>query len=149
MFRMKSDTAYRVNTERFAHETVDDEVIVIDMDEGNYFSMRGSAAQIWQLAVQGQSADTIVAALQDSDADASRPEIRAGVGALFGELVKEAILTPVALAGSNATPPQLPAGPFVQPVLEKYTEMQDLLTLDPIHEVDETGWPNRSRPNEP
>jgi hypothetical protein len=28
------------------------------------------------------------------------------------------------------------------PVLNKYTDMQDLLLLDPIHEVDERGWPN-------
>ncbi|HEY9704008.1 MAG TPA: PqqD family protein, partial [Allocoleopsis sp.] len=32
--------------------------------------------------------------------------------------------------------------PFAQPLLEKYTDMQDLLLLDPIHEVDEIGWPN-------
>ncbi len=28
--------------------------------------------------------------------------------------------------------------------MNKYTDMQDLLLLDPIHEVDETkGWPTR------
>jgi hypothetical protein len=26
-------------------------------------------------------------------------------------------------------------------VLQKYTDMADLLLLDPIHEVDEQGWP--------
>jgi hypothetical protein len=30
---------------------------------------------------------------------------------------------------------------FEAPVLNRYTDMQDLLLLDPIHEVDETGWP--------
>jgi hypothetical protein len=32
--------------------------------------------------------------------------------------------------------------PFVAPTLEKYMDMQALLVLDPIHEVDETGWPS-------
>jgi hypothetical protein len=43
-------------------------------------------------------------------------------------------------------PMQLDPGPiegkFEAPVLQKYTDMQDLLLLDPIHDTDETGWPN-------
>ena len=30
---------------------------------------------------------------------------------------------------------------FERPKLGKYTDMQDLLLADPIHEVDEQGWP--------
>lgn len=30
---------------------------------------------------------------------------------------------------------------FEVPVLHKYTDMEDLLLLDPIHEVDDEGWP--------
>lgn len=145
---MTRETAYRVNTGRFAHETVDGEVIVIDMDEGNYFSMRGSAARIWQLAGQGHSAGAIVAALEASVGEVPRQEIEAGVSALLDQLAEEGILQPASVDEANAAPVQIPAEPFTAPVMQKYTEMQDLLTLDPIHEVDETGWPNRSRPNE-
>jgi hypothetical protein len=145
---MTRETAYRVNTERFAHETVDGEVIVIDMDEGNYFSMRASAARIWQLVGQGHSAGAIVAALEASAGGVPRQEIEAGVSALLGQLAEEGILQPASPDEANTAPEQIPAEPFTTPVLQKYTEMQDLLTLDPIHEVDETGWPNRSRPNE-
>jgi len=31
---------------------------------------------------------------------------------------------------------------FDAPVLHSYTDMQDVLLLDPIHDVDETGWPS-------
>jgi hypothetical protein len=31
-------------------------------------------------------------------------------------------------------------------VLERYTDMQELLLLDPIHDVDESGWPHRKVP---
>ena len=35
------------------------------------------------------------------------------------------------------------SAPFVDPVLQRYTDMETLLLADPIHEVDEgTGWPN-------
>ena len=32
--------------------------------------------------------------------------------------------------------------PFVAPELKRYADMQDLLLLDPVHDVDEKGWPN-------
>jgi hypothetical protein len=31
--------------------------------------------------------------------------------------------------------------PFTDPVIEIYTDLQDLLLLDPIHDVDDRGWP--------
>ncbi len=34
-------------------------------------------------------------------------------------------------------------GHFEPPKLAKYTNMSDLLMLDPVHDVDEQGWPNR------
>lgn len=33
-------------------------------------------------------------------------------------------------------------------VLNEYADMQDLLSLDPIHEVDESGWPKKEAANE-
>jgi hypothetical protein len=33
-------------------------------------------------------------------------------------------------------------GAYEAPKLSAYTDMQELLLLDPIHEVDESGWPN-------
>jgi len=32
-------------------------------------------------------------------------------------------------------------GEFRAPVLNVYADMKDLLLLDPIHDVDEVGWP--------
>jgi hypothetical protein len=34
---------------------------------------------------------------------------------------------------------------FEFPTLHKYTDMEDLLLLDPIHDVDDTGWPNKNQ----
>jgi len=31
---------------------------------------------------------------------------------------------------------------YKAPELDTYEDMQDLILLDPIHEVDESGWPN-------
>jgi hypothetical protein len=135
---------FRIDSNRFAHETVDDEVILIDMDEGNYFSMRESAAAIWQLLEQGRSSTEIVSELERATGVDSR-QIQPEVNALLDQLIKERIvcLEP----GSNQQDSDqiaISITEYSTPKLEKFTEMQDLLTLDPIHEVDETGWPNKS-----
>jgi hypothetical protein len=53
----------------------------------------------------------------------------------------------VGLAPPGPAAPDDPApaerATFIAPVLAVYTDMQDLLLLDPIHDVDEIGWPTR------
>ena len=41
--------------------------------------------------------------------------------------------------GSVPAPPA--AGAYETPILERYTDMQEYLLIDPIHGVDERGWP--------
>jgi hypothetical protein len=62
--------------------------------------------------------------------------------------VAERILVP---ADESAAPVLTPhpengaaAQPYQEPKLGKYTDMQELLLLDPVHEVDEAGWPNKA-----
>jgi len=47
----------------------------------------------------------------------------------------------------RAAAPTADRPPFVKPILQKYTDMADLLLLDPIHEVDAgQGWPHPAPP---
>jgi len=39
--------------------------------------------------------------------------------------------------------------PFSAPVLNAYTDMEELLLLDPIHDVDQAGWPMPKAPDAP
>ncbi len=65
-------------------------------------------------------------------------------------LTEEHLIEPVQDAGAdgagldssgNAVSTDESKTPFQIPVLDVYSDMQDLLLLDPIHDVDETGWP--------
>jgi hypothetical protein len=49
------------------------------------------------------------------------------------------------VASVPATALDGPAGSWEAPKLTVYEDMQDLLLLDPIHDVDETGWPARKQ----
>ena len=77
-------------------------------------------------------------------------EIEGSVTDFIHEMVKENILSPAKSGdGSGNKQDQKPKSQedgnpdeYSTPVLEKFTDMADLLLLDPIHEVDESGWPN-------
>lgn len=80
---------------------------------------------------------------------AAAESIQNGIDTFLAELYAENLIVPLpqapSLQGTPATPVQKLA--FQTPVIEKFTDMADLLLLDPIHEVDETaGWP-RANPN--
>jgi hypothetical protein len=58
-----------------------------------------------------------------------------------GGLIREA-----PAAGRNGAEVPSPASrrPFDEPLVERFTDMQNLLLLDPIHEVTEEGWPQQA-----
>jgi hypothetical protein len=64
---------------------------------------------------------------------------------LLSQLQEENLIVPVDAAGeavdvaSSDTNPDKPL--FNPPSLNKYSDMQELLLLDPIHDVDDAGWP--------
>ena len=59
----------------------------------------------------------------------------------LAELEEEGLV--VEADGADGTTPDLgsASSDFASPHLEKYTDLQDLIMLDPIHEVEPKGWP--------
>jgi Coenzyme PQQ synthesis protein D (PqqD) len=138
---------FRINTPRVVHETIDGETIIIDFDNGAYFSADGVGAVIWEQIGQSASVNDIVHTLTQRYTG-EHSEIKTEVERFLSELQRESLIAPLDHAPSvpRAAPampdPNLTARPgFQAPSLHKYIDMQDLLLLDPIHEVDESGWP--------
>lgn len=135
---------YRLNTPRVVHETLNDETIVIDFETGAYYSLTGVAHWILFLLTQQQS----VAAVVDQITawySGEQEEIDEAVRQFIGNLAAAAIIVeePTPAPSSVAALPLTQKTPFMPPLLEEYTDIQDLLLLDPIHEVGKQGWPMR------
>ena len=147
-----ADLRFRLNTPDVMHETIDAEVIVIHLVSGNYYSLRETAAQIWALVddTGALSVEEIVDALAVRYAS-PHSEIENAVTRFVSELAEEGLVAGVETEdGARPDLAQQPNGvsklPFEPPRVEKYTDMQDLVLLDPVHQVDDTGWP-RARPD--
>ncbi len=136
-----SEPRFRIGPE-IVHETVDGEVIAIDLSDGSYYSLAGSGPAIWELLGQGVSEAEISVVLADRF-EAEETEIGAAVAALLAQLRENGLI----VSGEGAAA-ELPAtagsgekAPFEAPRLERYNDMKDYFLLDPIHEVDTAGWP--------
>ena len=143
---MTTPEHFRVNSPAVIHETIDDEVIVANLDEGFYYSINECGVAVWNALVAGTSVQRIVDLLTQKYGDAAA-DVANGVGEFVTSLQQESLVVADAQPTQQEDAPaslqadKLPAA-FEAPQLQKYTDMQQLLLLDPIHEVDETGWPN-------
>jgi hypothetical protein len=144
---------FRINEPDVSAEVFDLEVLAIDLRTGHYHSLRQSAVPLWRLLTGGHALDASAALL--AAALAADP-VRVGndAVALVADLVARALLVPAPAPAVPTSPPAWLANlaPVYQPpVFDTYTDMRDLLLIDPIHEVDVTGWPHQpaARPETP
>lgn len=134
---------YRLNTSNVVSDTIDGEVLAIRSDTGAYYSMRGSAATSWVALLSGADLDE-VAALVAAHHGADPAIVRTQVESFAGELAAEALLVgadPTDAGSVAVLPVQTRGMAWEAPVVERYTDMRDLLLFDPIHEVEASGWP--------
>ena len=142
---MQTSGRYRVNSDQVIHEKMDGEVIAVHLVTGAYYSMQHVSAAIWDLVAIGHSVPEIQDALR-GHYDGSAGDVQTALARFVEELVaEELVVASDALPPSSVAAPSLPAA-FRPPVLAKYTDMADMLLLDPIHEVEDTGWPTPRQP---
>lgn len=94
-------------------DTIGTDTIVINIDSGAYYSLTPAGAKAWSTAVSG------------------------------AELAGEELKAAQTLCSEGLLQSEGPCVAGLDPslVFEKYTDMESLLIADPIHEVDEQGWP--------
>ena len=135
------DPVLAVRSPQVISESLDGEAVIIDLDTGTYFSLDPVASSIWDaIAAGGTTAAGIVRGIAAAYGT-TFPEAEAALAPFFARLADERLV--VAVPGSESAPPAFTKGSasLTEPVLSRFDDIQDLLLLDPIHEVEETGWP--------
>lgn len=139
---MDKSSSFKINAPDVVSETIDGETVIINLYKGLYYNLNPSGSFIWTLLEAGFSNDGIYQFLRQSYSPLSH-EDEAAVSALFDRLIAEGLIVESKLPNPETTPALSSPASFESPILFKYADMQDLLALDPIHDVDETGWPNQ------
>jgi hypothetical protein len=122
------------------YDTLDNETIIINLDNGRYYSLNPSATFIWNSLAQEYSAAEIASAFAQA-AQQDAESVQRVVNTFIDELLQETLVAP--LAGRTHTDARSALNPinFAPPELAKFTDMEELIPLDPIHQVGALGWP--------
>jgi hypothetical protein len=124
---------------------IDQEAIVISFETGKYFCVRSIGADV-------------VAALNDGALTAE--ELAAWVAATYGPGFEEGLAGFVAELLREGIAEQVAGDPGVRGelktvhgednvvgrgfFLEPHSELADVITLDPVHEISQEGWPHKA-----
>jgi len=129
-------SVYCVNTKKVSHDLLEDEVIAIHFETGAYYSMRGGAALVWENLKEPISPEHLATFFSGAGHD-----VTDRLKVFLDELVGDDLL--LKQDQEDASPSGCGEwGPCPELTIEKYSDMQDLLLADPIHDVQtEEGWP--------
>lgn len=141
------DARLRVNRPDVLDEVFDGEAVIVNLASGFYFALDAAGTEIWELLAGGRSAGRAAELLAERHGSTAE-EAAALVLPFAGRLRDEQLLVPARADELEADPPAPPprgAGPLAVPELQRFEDMQDLLLMDPVHDIDldGDGWPMR------
>lgn len=136
------DTNYRLNSPNCISEEIEGDLIIINLSSGRYYNMRGSSVGLWQRLAEG--------ALPSSIGEANKWDATqlALMARFLESLIEEGLLVKTDVPAQHVAPESLliPAPDDNSFQMDIFTDMEEILGLDPIHEADTTdaGWPTKA-----
>ena len=141
---MSDDSVYQINAPSVISEVIDGEAIILNFDSGSYYSLNESGMAIWQGILQGLSCAQIERDLQQRY-DAPQETVAADLAELMQRFLSEQLIVAAqAAAAAGLAAGTGPVGPYLKPAMQQFNDLQELLLLDPIHDVDASGWPHQA-----
>ena len=147
---MENSIRFKINSPKVIHETIDGETVMVNLDSGNYYSLEKVGADVWALIEKGFPVSEMTEEIAQRFAG-EKDEMKRVIYQFVDELQSEGLIVTDGSPGNGREPEQESRDmvqaaegrpEFEAPALHKYSDMQDLLLLDPIHEVDDAGWPS-------
>lgn len=126
-------TPVMVNGDRCTSETIADETLVIDTVSGTLYVLRGLGATVWVALTKSALRPSY---LVEQAAERFGSEVGDSLRELLIALADLLVTGP---EGTSAVEWPQTAEP---PTIERFDDIADILTLDPIHDVrPDQGWP--------
>lgn len=134
---------------RFPHETIDGETMIIDAISGQLIMIGGGGPTILDIVRRGISRVDLLSAVGERYGR----DIANGVLSFIDELIASGMLAEkeqIKLSDSVSASPDVPDLQDVSwpaslslPVIERYNDVAEIIAMDPIHDVDASGWPKK------
>lgn len=127
------DAPFKPNRPDVIDEEFEGEAVLVNLQTGCYFALNDAATAIWRAFGDGRSARALATGLGVEEPS---------VAEFLGRLLSEELIETAELDAGAADLEQIEPG-GAAPDFQRFTDMQDLLMLDPIHDIDldGDGWP--------
>ena len=129
---MNDSQRFGINENEVVAQNFGDEVVVINLARGKYYSLAGTGVAVWEATIAGHNAPAIVEAVS---AAYGIDQLRVGtdVAALIGQCSEHALLVP---RGDGEPVPEGAlevegSGDYATPELQVHDDVGHLLALDP------------------
>jgi hypothetical protein len=132
---------FRIRRPEVVSELFEGEAVVVDLVQGRYYAFSPLASELWSRLEASPTLDELArAAAPRFGGEACARE---GISPFLDALVAAGLLV-LDRRAADPAPELAPLGADSgdrRLEFETFTDLEELLVLDPIHELDETGWP--------
>lgn len=128
---------FQIKNSKVLHETKNNETLIINLENGYYYSLESIGSYIWSLLLQQVSKEEIVNQISNRY-QVNNNSVANDVQEIIAQICSENILIPSDTPLSDSVckfeglEPTLTK--YEKPMLNKFTDMEALLLADPIHE---------------
>ena len=139
---MAENLRYNIFDNNIISDVFGEEVVLVNLQSGVYYSLKYSAAQIWIRLINQYSPTEVFADLiQIYQVDEN--DLISDINLFITQLLEDKIIK-IASETEKKSIEFNSKGilvTYTSPVVEAFSDMQEILLLDPVHDVDKAGWP--------
>jgi hypothetical protein len=133
-------SVYKLAGVNIVFEVFDGEIVAVHLDSGKYYSLKDSASYVWNAMMANQSNQAIAQRLSSHYLLDEKLTL-SQIDDFIHQLVQEGLLVANDETPESASLLEHPQGLYIAPTFEVFNDMQEILLLDPVHDVDDSGWP--------
>jgi len=133
---------FSIKSNSVSLERLDGEVIIISFTTGQFYSAKGSGADVLSLLKAGLSSKSIIQILSTNYSTFEYEH--SGLDVFISSLLNQGIIQETIETLETETfqlPNDLARSLWNKPELMIHDEIHGLLLVDPIHETNDEGWP--------
>ena len=128
---------FRLNSPAVVFDASADDTVIINLVSGRYFRLDADSSLAWNALLAAGSREAFVASV--SNATELGDTLDSNIDDMIAALTAEDLIVPAPESDAAA---DTASWAFAGFSLESFSDLEDILGLDPIHEVDpDKGWP--------
>ncbi|MBN3039542.1 MAG: PqqD family protein [Candidatus Omnitrophica bacterium] len=138
----------RINQPTVIYKILGDEAVLINYENGKYYWVEKIAASLLSSLEQGIYEIDSLGERLSNRYNIKGIDISKDINDFIEQLRAESLIVDDDNIISNSRPasesPNQPLEklPYEKPILHVFDDMQELIKLDPVHEIDGRGWPH-------